>query len=153
MFLDDLKDGEGAEKEFVTFLDEKGWDAGRNTSSTITEKRFYDLWAQKRPPSKASKKVPRPVFTFEIKRDRKVASTGNVYLEHDTLENSRADYIVYQIDTDNKFYMLDREMVLNLIYSPQFKQVSGGDAWGLGTLIPLQDFLILFKDCEKAFSS
>jgi hypothetical protein len=153
MFLDDLKDGEQTEVEFCTFLDSVGWDSGRNTSKTITEKRFYDLWAQKKPPSKASKKLPRPVFTFELKRDRKVSTTGNIYLEHEALEHSRADYIVYQIDTDNKFYMLDRGNALALLHAPQFKQVSGGDKWGTGSLIPLEDFVRIFKLCDDSFKN
>ena len=151
-FADDLKIGEDAENEFIGLLEKYDWNTGRNTSKTVIEKRFYDLWAQKPAPKKAKPKTPRPVITFEIKNDRRVKETGNVYLEHETIKNSRADYIVYKLDTDGKFYLQERGFVLNLLDTPQFKQVSGGDRWGIGTLIPEKMFVKMFVDAEKAFS-
>lgn len=150
-FKKDLKDGEAAEIEFEKLLKSRGYSVGRNTSQTITEKRFYDLWAQTTLKEGVARKVKkRPVETFEIKFDRRVGETGNVYFEHETLEYSRADYIVYKLDSDGKFYIQTRATVLKLIQLPNFKQVSGGDAWGLGTLIPVEQFKQLFNEAEKA---
>jgi len=139
-FVLDLQAGVEVEEQFVKFLKEFGWKAGRNTSTTLTEKRFYDIWAT-RPNTSA-------VSTYEIKFDRRASTTGNVYLEHETLENSRADFIVYKLDGENIFYMQDRPTVLNLLFHPAYKQVSGGDKWGLGTLIPVEEFKKLFHRFE-----
>lgn len=152
-FTQDLKVGEEAEKEFGAFLEAHGWNYGFNTCKTITEKRFYDMWAQKAPPQKAKKRTPRPVRTFEIKFDRRVKETGNVYFEHETLENSRADFIVYKLDSDGKFYIQETPKVLVLIKLPQFKSVNGGDKWGPGTLITEEVFKQHFEDTEKTFAT
>lgn len=151
-FRKDLSDGEDAEKEFEAFLLACGYDTGRNTAKTVTEKRFYDMWAKEAPPEKLAKVKIRPVFTYEVKFDRRVKETGNVYFEHETLTNSRADYIVYKLDSTGKFYMQGREAVINLINQPQFKQVNGGDKWGVGTLIPETQFKQLFSEIEKVYN-
>lgn len=147
-----LKIGEDAEKEFVEFLEKNGWSAGLNTATHLNEKRFYDIWVQESAPAKAKKKKPRPVITIEIKYDKRVKETGNVYFEHETLNNSRADYIVYKLDSTRKFYIAERDVVLNMINLPQFKQVKGGDTKTTGTLVTEELFKGIFTDCEKVFA-
>lgn len=149
-FIKDLKDGEEAEGELLTYFHSCGLKTGFNTSTTVTEKRFFDIWAKKEVPNKPRKPKKTPVETFEVKYDRKASSTGNVYFEHETLENSRADFIVYKLDT-GQFYIQGRGAVLNFLHNPAFKQVSGGDAWGLGTLIPVPIFKELFSEIEKVY--
>jgi hypothetical protein len=109
------------------------------------------LWARKLAPKTPKPLKPRNVETFEVKFDRRVSETGNVYFEHETLANSRADFIVYKLDSDGKFYAQALSAVLNLLKLPQFKQVNGGDKWGLGTLIPEPQFKELFSEAEKTF--
>lgn len=139
-FITDLKAGQTAEDEFVEFLKSFGLRAGRNTATNQREMALYDVWDNN-------------YKTYEIKYDRRVTETGNVYLEHEALSHSNANYIVYKLDIDNKFYILDRDGTLSLLESPKFKIVSGGDKWGKGTLIPYEDFIQLFKDCHDAFQT
>lgn len=148
-FIKDLKDGENAENELVGLLNDWGWSCGKNSATSITEKRFYDIWIQ-RPLLKLQKKTRRPVFCLEVKFDRKVRDTKNVYFEHETVENSRADYFVYKLDSDNQYYMAAIEMVRSIIDNPHFKQVKGGDSWGPGTLVPIETFKQIFIPCEEA---
>lgn len=132
-FKQDLAVGEAVEQEFVEFLKKQGLKAGLNSSKTVAEKRFYDIYADNG-------------LTYEVKFDRRVTDTGNIYLEHDGLGHSRADIIVYKLDVDGKFYFMGREQVLEILKDKRFKQVSGGDKWGKGTLIPLNEFRKLFID-------
>lgn len=151
-FQDAKKIGDVAEDEFVEFLRQHGWDAAKSTSTHINERRFYDIWGQKQAPKKPQPLEKRPVITFEIKFDKRVQETGNVYFEHAGLEYSRADYIVYKLDTDGKFYLQERPTVLQLIKLPQFKQVLGGDKKTAGTLIPEEMFKKLFANAETVFA-
>lgn len=156
-FKKDLADGEEAEKEFGEFLRSRGFNLGFNTSKTITEKRFYDLWASpagnKGIAGSGKPKVGKgEVKTFEIKFDRRVKETGNIYVEHEALGYSKADSIVYKLDSDGKFYIIPRTVLIAAIKDNPYKQVSGGDRWGRGSLISEALVKELFTDVEKAFT-
>lgn len=138
-FIKDLKAGQSAEDEFVELLKSYGIKAGRNTATNQREMALYDVWDEN-------------YKTYEIKFDRRVSETNNVYLEHDALSHSNAHFIVYKLDIDDKFYILDRLGALYHIDDPQYKVVSGGDQWGKGTLIPYEKFRTLFIDCHNVFS-
>lgn len=137
-FIRDLKAGQTAEEEFVELLQSYGLRAGRNTATNQREMALYDVWDEN-------------YQTYEIKLDRRAEETGNIYFEHECLSHSNAHFIVYKVDVDNKFYIIDRESLLSHIHNPKYKVVSGGDKWGKGTLIPVDEFRTLFKDCQDAF--
>ena len=139
-FRADLKAGHTAEDEFVLLLNSFGIKAGRNTATNQREMALYDVWDEH-------------YQTYEIKFDRRVSETDNVYLEHEALSHSNAHFIVYKLDIDNKFYILDRAGALYAMELPQFKVVSGGDKWGAGTLIPVDEFRKIFRDCNEVFKT
>ncbi len=131
-FLNDLKDGEDTEILFLEYLlglDIIGW---RNTSTTLQEKRLYDV-------------VDKSGTTYELKTDRMWQRTGNIYVEEKTLKSSRADYIVYILKGDETFYVISRFGLLEILDYAKFKEVKGGDFKDKGYLIPIDDFKKLFN--------
>jgi hypothetical protein len=72
--------------------------------------------------------------TWEVKSDRLWHQTGNVFLEHEAVEHSKADYFLIFAGLT---YILPRETVLELLEGP-YRNVRGGDDLrATGTLVPL----------------
>ena len=75
---EDRLQGERAEQMFQDFLRKKGRHPEPNPGG------FHPDWD-----------IRDEDFTYEVKLDRKVQETGNVYVERKSLFNSKADYLVY----------------------------------------------------------
>lgn len=131
-FLNDLKDGENTEILFCEYLLSLGIIGWKNTSTTLQEKRLYDV-------------IDKPGITYELKNDRMWERTGNVYIEEKTIKSSRADYIVYSLKNDDNFYVISRFGLLELLDYAHFKEVKGGDFKDKGYLIPIENFKKLFN--------
>lgn len=148
--------GDIAEDEFVEFLHTHGWDGAKMHECgriPLVERRFWDVWGQKAVPSKAVPVEERPILTFEVKYDKRVKETGNVYLEHEGLRLSRADIIVYKLDSDGQFYIQRYDKVMQYIKATGFKKILGGNEKTPGTLIPEAIFKKLFVNAEKEFAT
>jgi hypothetical protein len=139
-FGQDLKAGTEVEEEFVEFLKKFGIKAGRNTAKNTKEMALYDVFDS-------------DYRTYEVKFDRKAKDTNNVFLEHESLKRSLSHYVVFKLDGDNNFYILDLPTVKNLIDNPDYPTKWGGSKPAvLGTLIPLKDFKEYFQIfSEKIF--
>jgi len=78
--------------------------------------------------------------TWECKMDRLASVTGNVFLEHQALEHSQADFMI--LFACGLCYILPREVVLELRFG-DYRNVQGGDDLrATGTLVPLEDLNI-----------
>ena len=131
-FTQDLKAGVEVEEELVEFLKGFGLKAGRNQSSSVIESALYDVYDS-------------DYRTYEVKYDRRAQETGNVFLEHKSLTRSHANYVVYKLDGDKKFYILDLHSVKNIIDDDQYEVKDGGSPAYPGTLLPLKEFKRLFR--------
>jgi len=74
--------------------------------------------------------------------------TGNVAVEHKTILNSRADFIVYMIDGNEDLYQIGRETLIGLLkenwtrgVSRPWRVVRGGEYQDWMTLIPVREFI------------
>lgn len=135
-FTQDLKAGQEAEYEFVELLISLGIKAGRNTAQNQREMALYDVWDEF-------------YKTYEVKRDKKAKETGNVFLEHDSLSHSNAHFVVYKLDGDKNFYILDLPSVKNCIDNPAYVVKKGGTPAYPGTLMPLEDFKKIFHVVDE----
>lgn len=74
--------------------------------------------------------------TWEVKTDKKF-TTGNVFIEHEGLEHSKADY--YLILAFHG-YVIPRDKLIEVVASHRFKEVCGGDNKKMkGTLLPISE--------------
>lgn len=131
-FRQDLEAGQEIEQQFVDLLNSIGVRAGLNTAKTQIEMALYDIYDAS-------------YITYEIKFDRRALATNNVFLEHTSLIRTHANYVVYKLDGDDNFYILDSPSVKNLLDNPDYITKSAGSSNYLGTLVPLGDFRKLFK--------
>lgn len=129
-FHQDLKDGKEIEKQFLVHLINQGERAGLNSSKTLVEQRFYDLYTS-------------DGTLYEIKFDKMWGKTGNVYVEHKSLGTSKADLTVYKLDGKEGFYQIPTSRLREVL--PSYKLVKGGDQKEIGTLVPLESFLKEFS--------
>lgn len=91
-------------------------------------------------------------FTYEVKLDRKVQETGNVYVERKSLFNSKADYLVYlfhvaQADPRVYFIFIAPAAKVRNFYrraGPEMRIV-GGNFKEPGMLLNESDFLSIFR--------
>lgn len=75
---------------------------------------------------------------WEVKCDRLWHQTGNVFLEHQAIEHSKADYFLIFAGWA---FILPRDSVLELKNGP-YRVVNGGDGYrATGTLVPLADLI------------
>ncbi len=132
-FHDDLQDGENAEKSFINYLKSQGKHAWGNTTTTLAEKRLYDI-------------CDSDSITYEVKYDRKWESTGNVYFEPESLERSTAQNLVYILKNDPNFYIIDRLTLLCYMDLEPFKEIRGGDYKQRGILVPIDKFKQFFEN-------
>jgi hypothetical protein len=130
-FTQDQKAGEEIEDQFVARLAAMGIKAGRNSAVNQREMALYDIWDEN-------------YQTYEVKFDRRAKETGNVFLEHRAIQHSNAHYVVYKLDTDDNFYILDLPSVKHLLDDEDFQVKDGGYPPYPGTLIPVKDFKKLF---------
>jgi hypothetical protein len=73
---------------------------------------------------------------WEVKADRKALSTGNLFLEHQALEHSQADYYLIFAGLT---YIITRQSLVEL-KNADYSVVNGGDDLrAVGTLVPLSD--------------
>jgi len=84
--------------------------------------------------------------TYECKRDRLTRKTGNVAVEHKTLLNSQADFIVYMIDGKDGLFQIGRETLIALLKDNwsgerRWPIVRGGEFQDWMTLIPVREFI------------
>lgn len=70
--------------------------------------------------------------------------TGRVAVEHEALKNSSADFYGYTICLP---FIIPKDKIEWLAYSPDFRHVPGGDNGGILALLPQNDeeFLKAFK--------
>lgn len=131
-FVRDLKAGQEAEDSFIDLLQSYGIKCGRNSGTHHKELALYDVWDEN-------------YKTYEVKRDLRVAETGNVFLEHKAISHSNAHFVVYKLDTDDDFYILDLPSVKNIIDDNSFVVKNGGNNPVYpGTLVPVAEFRQLF---------
>lgn len=138
-FAQDLKVGAEVEKQFVEFLTSLGIKCGRNTAKNTKEMALYDVWDNS-------------YRTYEVKFDRKAQSTNNVFLEHESILRSRAEYIVFKLEGDEAFYIANTEVVQYHIEEKLYPEKSGGYPAMIGSLIPIPKFKKLFKPVEEVIS-
>ncbi len=72
---------------------------------------------------------------WEVKCDRLAGTTGNVFLEHQALRHSEADFFL--IFAAGLTFILPREAVLELANGPYNSAWGGDDLRATGTLVPL----------------
>lgn len=94
-----------------------------NPENGLTAKRAYDL-------------VDHFGVKFEVKTDRRWHETGNIYLEHQALEHSQADYYVIIAGLT---YIVPRQALLE-VKNATVNAVPGGDGHrSLGTLLKVSE--------------
>ena len=77
--------------------------------------------------------------------------TGNVAVEHKTILNSQADFIVYMLDGHEGLFQVGRETLIgflkeNWIGSRRWRVVQGGQWSDWMTLIPVNEFIGLCSE-------
>jgi hypothetical protein len=138
-FAQDLAVGAEVEQQFVEFLTSLGIKCGRNTATNTKEMALYDVWDNS-------------YRTYEVKFDRKAQSTNNVFLEHESILRSRAEYVVFKLEGDKTFYIANTEFVKYHIEEKLSPEKWGGTPKMLGSLIPLSKFKKIFKPVEEVIS-
>ena len=94
-----------------------------NEANGLEQKRGYDL-------------IDTYGKKWEVKCDRKALSTGNVFVEHQALDHSEADYWIILAGLA---YILPRQSLLDA-RNEQYRVVRGGDDLrAIGTLLPLSE--------------
>ena len=87
-------------------------------------------------------------FTYEVKLDRKVPETGNVYIEHKSLFNSKSDYLVYLFQLGaaptHFIFIAPSAKVRNYLRRSTAPAVYGGDFKEPGILLKYGEFQTLF---------
>lgn len=121
-FVQDLNDGLKIEDEFVAYLETQGVTAHRNTAKHVVEKRLYDVFTL-------------AGVLYEIKYDKMWKETRNIYIEDKAINRSRADYIVYKLKGDKRWFVSNRELLMELLNSPRAKKTKGGDRKEEGSLV------------------
>jgi hypothetical protein len=131
---EDRRQGEEAESLFMRFLEKKGRHPTREHGSNFPD---FDISDEQ--------------FTYEVKLDRKVQETGNVYIEHKSLFNSKSDYFVYLYELPNvpgRFFIhiAPSAKVRNLYRRVQGQRgIVGGDFKEPGILLTVEEFIQVFR--------
>jgi len=127
-------DGEKAESLFQDFLRKKGRHPESNPGG------FHPEWD-----------VKDEQFTYEVKLDRKVQETGNVYIERKSLFNSKSDYFVYLFEPPEapgrEFIFIAPSAKVRNAYRrlEGEKGILGGDFKEPGVLLRYEDFRLIFR--------
>lgn len=142
--IDNLR-GRPIEEAFESLLDGAGIRWGENPANGTNDpsRAFYDVWMH----SSSGIKV-------EVKANHAAERTGNVCIEEDILDKSKAHYFLICFPVEGGWYgqMLDREDIHRLLNAThltlkgrfhKYKRVQAGQwADNISALVPVKDILL-----------